>query len=182
LATRLGVPHVELDAIYHQPGWQPLPRTEFQERVAHATATGGWVVDGNYSAVRDLVWARADTVVWLDPPRHTVMRQIIWRTVRRIALRTELWNGNRERWANLFTRDPDESVIAWAWQRHSVYQARYLAMAADPAWRHLTFVQIRSRGDGRRLLTRVASDLRSPSPAHQDASPDSGNSMTPPES
>jgi adenylate kinase family enzyme len=114
-------------------------------------------VDGNYSAVRDLVWARADTVVWLDLPRRTVMRQIIWRTVRRVALRAELWNGNRERWRNLFARDPDESVIVWAWQRHSVYQARYLATATDPAWRHLRFIRIRSRDDTRRLLIRTSS-------------------------
>jgi adenylate kinase family enzyme len=157
LAIQLGVPHIELDAIHHQPGWQPLPAAEFRSRVERVTATGSWVVDGNYSAVRDLVWARADTVVWLDLPRRTVMRQIIWRTVRRVALRAELWNGNRERWRNLFARDPDESVIVWAWQRHSVYQARYLAMGTDPAWRHLTFIRIRSRYDTRRLLIRTSS-------------------------
>jgi adenylate kinase family enzyme len=158
LATELSVPYIELDAIYHQPGWQPLPATEFRAYIDAATATGGWVVDGNYSAVRDLVWARADTIVWLDLPRHIVMRQIIWRTVRRAALRVELWNGNRERWRNLFARAPDESVIVWAWQRHGVYQARYAAARTDPAWRHLTFVRIRSRENARRLLACVKSD------------------------
>jgi adenylate kinase family enzyme len=162
LATELGVPHVELDAIFHQPGWQPLPVTEFRARVEAATASGGWVVDGNYSAVRDLVWARADTVVWLDVPRHAVVRQIIWRTVRRAALRVELWNGNRERWRNLFARDPDQSVIVWAWQRHSVYRARYTAAMADPAWRHLTFVPIRSRVEAQRLLERANSTRNRP--------------------
>jgi adenylate kinase family enzyme len=152
LAARLDVPHIELDSIQHQPGWRPLPIPEFRSRVAEATAVGGWVADGNYSAVRDLVWTRADTVVWLDLPRRTVMRQIVWRTVRRIALRVELWNGNRERWRNLFSRRPDESVIMWAWQRHPVYQARYLTASTDPAWRHLTFIRIRSRDDIRRLL------------------------------
>ncbi|GAA4720091.1 AAA family ATPase [Phytohabitans rumicis] len=152
LAARLGVPHVELDGIYHQADWQPLPTEEFRALVDAATAAGGWVVDGNYSAVRDLVWARADTVVVLDPPRRTVMRQVILRTLRRVALRVELWNGNREQWRNLFARDPQESVVVWAWRRHSVYRERYLAMAADPMWRHLTFVRIRSRADARRLL------------------------------
>ncbi len=158
LATGLGVPHIELDAIFHQPGWQPLPAVDFRARVDAATAAGGWVVDGNYSAVRDLVWARADTVVWLDLPRRTVMRQVIWRTLHRTALRADLWNGNRERWRNLFRRDPDQSIIVWAWQRHAVYQARYAAAATDPAWRHLTFVRIRSWKDAQRLLDRANSN------------------------
>jgi adenylate kinase family enzyme len=157
LATELGVPHIELDAIFHQPGWRPLPATEFRARVEAAIASDGWVVDGNYSTVRDLVWARADTVVWLDLPRRAVMRQVIWRTVRRVALRVELWNGNRERWRNLLSRDPDQSVIMWAWRRHSVYQARYTAATTDPAWRHLTFVAVRSRTHAQRLLERANS-------------------------
>lgn len=155
LATLLGVPYVELDAIHHQRDWQPIPTDEFRTRVDAATTRSSWVVDGNYSAVRDLVWARADTVVVLDLPRHTVMRQVISRTVRRVAFRVELWNGNRERWRNLFTRDPNESVILWAWHRHATYRDRYLAMANDPRWRHLTFVRIRSRKDVRRLLNSI---------------------------
>jgi adenylate kinase family enzyme len=160
LAAALRVPHVELDAIYHQRDWRPLPREEFQARVDALTTTGGWVVDGNYSAVRELVWGRADTVVWLDLPRATVMRRVVWRTVRRIALRAELWNGNREPWGNLFKRDPNESIIAWSWHRHAVYRERYLAAGTDPRWRHLTFVRIRSGPDARRLLRHVDGLLR----------------------
>jgi adenylate kinase family enzyme len=158
LATELGVPHIELDAIFHQPGWQPLPAADFRARVDAATVSSGWVVDGNYSTVRDLVWTRADTVVWLDLPRHAVMRQVILRTVRRALLRAELWNGNRERWRNLFARDPDQSLIVWAWQQHAVYQARYTAAMTDPASRHLTFVRLRSRADARQLLDRANSN------------------------
>ena len=105
LAARLGVDFLELDSVFHQPGWVPLPREEFRERVAVAVAGERWVIDGNYSMVRDLVWARADTVVWLDLPKRTVMRQVIWRSFRRAAARVELWNGNRERWRNFFALD-----------------------------------------------------------------------------
>lgn len=153
LATALGVPCVELDALFHQPGWAELPREEFRGQVDAATTGPGWVVDGNYSAVRDLVWQRADTVVWVDPPRRTVMRQIIWRTLRRAVLRTELWNGNRERWTNLFSRDPNQSIIAWSWQRDDVYRRRYATAATDPAWQHLRFIRVRSRADAQALLS-----------------------------
>ncbi len=96
LALVLGVPYVELDSLFHQPGWVPLAEDEFRRVVGAAAAVDGWVMDGNYSAVRPIVWTRADTVVWLDLPRRTVMRQVVWRTVRRAVTRQELWNGNRE--------------------------------------------------------------------------------------
>jgi adenylate kinase family enzyme len=130
LAARLGVPWVELDALYHQAGWQPLPVEEFRARVAAVTTANGWVVDGNYPMVQDLVWSHADTVVWLDPPRWRVMGQLIWRSVKRAAFGTRLWNGNRERWRNLFTTNPEQSVVAWAWHQHPVYRRREEAVAA----------------------------------------------------
>jgi adenylate kinase family enzyme len=158
LAAQLGVAWVELDAIYHQPGWQPLPADEFRGRVADAIAADGWVVDGNYSAVRELVWARADTVVWVDPPRWIVMGRIIWRTLKRAALRTTLWNGNRERWRNLLTLNAEDSVVAWAWHRHKIYRHRYAAATSDPGWAHLRFIRIQSRADVGRLLFRAESN------------------------
>ncbi|HEY4465370.1 MAG TPA: shikimate kinase [Streptosporangiaceae bacterium] len=155
LARSLGVPFVELDSIFHQPGWAGLPAEEFRHRVCGLAAGDGWVIDGNYSAVRPLVWARADTVVWIDLPRSVVMRQIVWRTLRRAAGRVELWNGNRERWANLFTWDPEKSVISWAWHKHAVYRQRYEAASRDPANGHLRFVRLRTRADVRRFLARA---------------------------
>jgi adenylate kinase family enzyme len=104
VADILAVPFVELDAIYHQAGWRSLPVEEFRQRVGAIAAGAAWVIDGNYSAVRDLVWARADTVIWFDLPRHTVMRQVLGRTLRRAVTRAELWNGNHEPLTGLLRR------------------------------------------------------------------------------
>jgi adenylate kinase family enzyme len=142
LALALGVSFVELDSVFHQADWVPLATEEFRGRVGAVVAGDRWVIDGNYSAVRPLVWARADTVVWLDLPKRTVMRRVIWRTLRRAAGRVELWNGNQERWRNLFTWDPAESVISWAWHKHGENRACFAAAMADPANRHLRFVRL----------------------------------------
>jgi adenylate kinase family enzyme len=112
----------------------------------------GWVIDGNYSAIQPLVWERADTVIWLDPPRWTVMRRIIWWTIRRAAGRTELWNGNRERWHNLFTWDEQESVISWAWHHYPIYRQRYAAAARDPRYAHLVLRRIATCADPHQLI------------------------------
>jgi adenylate kinase family enzyme len=154
LAAVLGVPHVELDGIFHQPGWEPLPAKEFRRAVAARAGEDGWVIDGNYSTVRPIVWARADTVVWLDLPRRTVMRQVTWRTLRRSLTRQELWNGNREPLANFLRWAPEESIISWAWHSHDKYRTRYAAAAADPAYGQLTFIRLASR----RAISRFLAD------------------------
>jgi adenylate kinase family enzyme len=157
LARRIAVPYTELDSIFHQPGWVPLPKDEFRRRVATRAADSAWVIDGNYRAVLPLVWRRADTVIWLDPPRRVMMRRLVWRSLRRVVGRTELWNGNRERWHNLFTWDPEESVISYAWQRFPEYRRRYAAAARDPVHAHITFHRITRPNDARQLLESAGS-------------------------
>src|SRR4051794_13399658 len=92
LAVKLDVPYIELDAIFHLPDWVELPPDEFRAAVADRAAGDAWVIDGNYNVVREAVWARADTVAWLDYPRSLVLRRVVTRTVRRAATREELWN------------------------------------------------------------------------------------------
>ncbi len=156
IAEALGVPHLELDAVFHQPDWQPLDTDEFRRIVSDFTAAGSWVVDGNYSAVSDIVWGLADTVIWVDPPRHRVMRQLLTRTMHRMATGAELWNGNRERWTYLFR--PEESIILYAWRSHRKLRHRYLAAQADPANAHLSFVRLRSPGELAALLRGLVPD------------------------
>jgi adenylate kinase family enzyme len=145
LAASFGIPFVELDSIFHQPGWVELPVDDFRKRVTEALTAPAWVVDGNYSAVRDLVWQRADTVVWLDLPRRRVMYRIILRTVRRALTRERLWNGNREPLSNFYRLDPAKNVIRWTWVKYADYIERYGTAMQDPAYSHLTFVRLRSQ-------------------------------------
>ena len=152
LAARLGIPLVELDAIVHQPGWGELPTSEFRRRVEACVAQDSWVVDGNYGRVQHLVWSRADTVVWLDLPRRVVVSRVVRRTVGRVVLRRKLWNGNREPWSNLWSRDPMKSVIAWSWTHHAASRERYESAMTDPEWSNLRFVRLRSQREIKRLL------------------------------
>jgi adenylate kinase family enzyme len=155
LARALQVPHVELDAIFHQPGWTPLPDEDFRTRVKEATESGSWVADGNYSVVQDIVWGRADTVVWFDLPYATVLWRTIGRTLRRVVTREELWNGNREPFSNLWSFNPEKSIIAWTATRHRVYRHRFSEAEWDPRWAHLRFVRLRSPAEADAFLAGV---------------------------
>lgn len=154
LASALSVPCVELDAIHHLPGWTPIDPVEFVASVSSSTAADGWVVDGNYRLVvmDGPVWERADTVVWLDLPRLTVARQIVWRSFLRLVTRRSLWNGNRERLRALLSWDPAVSIIRWSWTRHDEYRQRYGAAMAAPEYSHLRFVRLQSRREVEEFL------------------------------
>jgi hypothetical protein len=147
---------VELDSIYHQPGWTPLGDADFRARVAEEVAAVGWVVDGNYSVVHEIVWGRADTVVWFDLPYATVLARTARRTVRRAVTRQKLWNGNKEPLSNLWSLNPEKSIIAWAATRHRVYRRRYADAERDPRWADLRFVRLRTQAEADRFVAGVA--------------------------
>lgn len=140
LATALELPHVELDSLQWGPEWTPAETDAFREGVTRALAGDRWVVDGNYGAVRDLIWSRADTVVWLDYSVGTVLRRLILRTARRVLRREVLWNGNRERfWVQFASRD---SIFLWMFRTHWRRRETYPALLDMPQHRHLRVVRL----------------------------------------
>lgn len=147
LAHLLAVPRVELDAFQHGPNWEQATEAQLKERAAAATTGDGWVVDGNYSAVRDVVWPRATAIVWLDYERGVVMRRVLWRSVERAVMRRPLWNDNRERAREWLAPD---HPIRWAWRTHADRRVRYEALV-DARW-----VRLRSPSEARCWLSRFA--------------------------
>lgn len=141
IAGRLAVPHVELDALHWQPNWTPAERDSLRARVAEALAGDAWVVDGNYSMVRDITWQRADTIIWLDYALPVVLWRVTSRTATRSIRRTELWNGNRERLASVFSKD---SIILWALTTWGKNRRRYRELLAQPDYAHIQVVHLRS--------------------------------------
>jgi adenylate kinase family enzyme len=63
ISSVMGIPHFELDAIHWLPNWTPRPIDLFRAAVEEATTGDRWVIDGNYSKVRDIIWSRATDVV-----------------------------------------------------------------------------------------------------------------------
>lgn len=139
-ARALDAPHVELDALQWGPDWTPAETTAFRDDVAVALAGDRWVVDGNYSAVRDIVWSRADTLVWLDYSAGTVLWRLLTRTLRRGLRQEELWNGNRERlWTNFLSRD---SIFLWMFKTHWKRRRTYAALLAAREHAHLHAIRL----------------------------------------
>jgi len=104
LADALGISCLELDGLYQQPNWNRLEVKEFRARVGSFVEQTRWVVVGNYSRVRDILWPRSTTILFIDLPKRVVMTRVIQRTILRIVKREQLWNGNRESLRNALSR------------------------------------------------------------------------------
>ena len=152
LAARLGCTHVEFDALHWEPNRRMAELPVFRARVAEATAGDAWVSDGSYSKVRDLVWARADTLVWLDYRRSLVLWRLLRRTVRRLFTREELWAGNRERLREHLSKD---NLVLFSYHQHARNRRAYPAALAGPAYAHLRVVRLSSPREAARWLARV---------------------------
>ena len=149
LANRLGVPHGEQDAWNHEPNWQPAPLPRFRAQVDLFTSGRAWVMDGNYGKARDIGWARADTLVWLDYPAWVVYPRIVRRTFLRVLTRQPLWNGNRETWRGALAPD---GPLRWFWRTHWKRRREMPGLVAE--YPNLRLVRLRSPGAAARWLLR----------------------------
>jgi energy-coupling factor transporter ATP-binding protein EcfA2 len=156
LATAIGVPHVELDALYFGPDFSTVPLSVLQERTSAAIAGDHWVTDGNKRAVRDLVWPRADTVIWLDYPFVVSLwrlgKRALWRTS---VLKAQAAERGGERGL------PRQFLLAaggvvTALRSHKGQRREYPRMFAAQENQHLAVVRLRSPRATRRWLARAS--------------------------
>ncbi|MBA4181863.1 MAG: adenylate kinase [Anaerolinea sp.] len=155
LAEKLGLPCIELDSIFHaHPNWLDLTTHGFRDRVREILEANpaGWVIDGNYDHVRDLILTQADTVIWLRLPFWTVYSRLAWRTISRSFQNAELWNGNRETLRQTFLSK--DSMLLWgitAWKRG----IRKTAVALAETPHHARVLTLRNPRSVARLIERA---------------------------
>jgi len=143
LAKILGCPHIEMDALHWGPNWTAPPVDIFRDRVRQAIAGERWVIDGNYSRVRDIINDRLQILVWLDYPLVVNMWRLTRRGLYRTITQEELWeSGNRESFRGQFlSRD---SLYVWAFKNHHIKRERYQAYMNDPDYAHIQVFRLRS--------------------------------------
>ena len=144
---------MELDALHWDPNWTEAPDEVFRERVVEAVRLESWVVAGNYSVVRDLLWPKATAIVWLDYPFRLVAWRLFLRTMKRGITREELWNGNRESlYGHFFTTD---SLFLWLLKSYWRRKKTVPAALVELQHRHLKIVRFQSASAANRWMKSV---------------------------
>ena len=145
LSQRTGLPLIASDPFYWEHGWQAVTPQSVRQRVTEATAADAWIIDGNFVSERDVVWARADTVIWLDYP----LVLVLWRVCRRnfgwLLTRQAIWSGNRMTWSRAW------SGIHHARRTYAQKRATYPAFLAEFA--HLDMLHFQSPREANRWLS-----------------------------
>jgi len=138
LATGLGLKLYELDELRRKPG--------FVDAVRKIVAADEWIIDGHYRDVRNTIWKRADTVIWLNYPASTIIAQLF----RRFAGKRRHRNDRREprpqaTWSARFGRIP----------KTLRERREYGRLLRSPEYRGATLVELRSREDAEEWLNHV---------------------------
>lgn len=135
VAEKLGYPFFELDALFWKPNWVQEEKELFRQKVSAALQAERWTAGGNYSVARDIIWQRADTLVWLDYPLPLVMSRLLRRTLKRVITQEYLWAGNRETWRNTFLSK--DSLLLFALQSHWRHRRKFPIELQRDEYRHL---------------------------------------------
>jgi adenylate kinase family enzyme len=148
LANKLGTQGIELDSLYWGSGWTPRP--DFEQNVLATVRQPRWVIDGNYSRVRHVIWRRSTAIVWLDYSFARVFSRAVRRTVRRIVLRERLYGGNRETIpAALF----DVEAPLWLVVRtHGKRRREFPRLFGLAEYRHAAVIRLRTPGAAEEFL------------------------------
>ncbi len=141
LAEHMGMPFCEIDAIHWLSNWTECPLEIFRERVTEVAQGERWVIDGNYSRVRDIVWARAQAVVWLDYRLGVAVARLFRRTLKRFVTQEQLWNGNREHLGAILGRD---SLLLFTLRTYKRRRQDLNRLLSQPEYAHLVVVRLSS--------------------------------------
>ena len=111
--------------------------------VRDLVARDAWVTEWQYAPARPLLAARADLLVWVDPPflRATFPR-VVRRTLRRRLRREVLWNGNVEPSLWTFFTDPGH-IVRWGISTRNATRHRVPSLVREAP--HLRIVRLRTQ-------------------------------------
>ncbi len=155
LSQALNIPHIELDAIHWQPNWEETEPLIFRSQLMQSLEQASWIIDGNYTTTaKELIWPKADLIIWLDYPLPVVLYRLLKRTVHNCRTQKELWPGCKESIKLQFMSK--RSIFLWAFKSYGSRKRRYPALFAQLP--QLQILRMRSPKQLQKSLSKITSD------------------------
>jgi adenylate kinase family enzyme len=139
------------DVLFTGDGALPLP--EFRAMVKALTDAPAWIVEGNYSKLRDITWDRSDLVIWLDYRLPVTLKRVTQRNLRRLsgrenAVRPLTWR------AAFFSR---RSIFSNALRKYLRNRTKYIDQIEQTAAKGVCVLRFRSPRQTRGWLAQQVS-------------------------
>ncbi|NQZ28683.1 MAG: adenylate kinase [Colwellia sp.] len=153
LANKMALEYIELDQLHWLPNWQERADDEFRGLVKQATASDTWVLDGNYSVVRDIVWPRATKIIWLNHSFSLVLYRSFTRSIVRAVTKKKLFAGNVETFKQtFFSRD---SIILWVLQTYHQKRKRYNKLLPQLKFQGIEIIELNNQKQVQQYLKNI---------------------------
>lgn len=148
---------VELDYIAWCPDWVLRSVADQRASAMEFVAEDRWVIDGNYTHLRDIIWPRATALVWLNYPFHVVWIRAMRRTARRVVTGEAVCNGNRETIRQVFFSR--NSILRWVWSSYRPIQDRASAAMSSDLASHAVRFEFGHPRDARQFMRTVRAGM-----------------------
>ncbi len=160
LSEKTGYPHIQLDALFWKPNWEPTDKENFLPLLEKTLHQECWILDGNYQSTSSVKWKNVEAVIWLDYSFPLNIYRCIKRSVTRAITREEIWpgTGNRESFRrSFFSR---ESIILWTLKTHHHVKREYHEVLKDKKYQHIEFIQLKSPKEAEQFLEELSQGIQ----------------------
>lgn len=154
LSEITGVRHIAIDDIAWMPGWQERDKEELRRLIGREAEAEEWIIDGNYTRTRDLVWPRVTLVIWLDLPFRVVFPRAVKRTIGRAVSREEVFPGCRESLRMALLKS--DSMIYYVARTFWYRRRRIEGLFREPRYSSIAYLRLRSTLEVERFLKEAA--------------------------
>lgn len=142
LAKAAGIPYIEQDALFWNPGWTQVSQQEFASKMRIEISQSQWTVCGNHSHFQEHIFQRATHILWLNYLFPVIFFRALKRTFRRVFLKETCCNGNRESFAHAFLST--NSILWWIIKTYRKRIIHYTKLKNSAQVAHAEFLELRS--------------------------------------
>jgi adenylate kinase family enzyme len=89
IAEEFSLPVIDIDSLRREAGKSGSPEETFSLLIRESVKGDTWIIDGSYTSVQDIVWSRAEAIVWLDFSFWVFLTRLIKRSLYRIFIRKQ---------------------------------------------------------------------------------------------
>ena len=132
----------DLDDLYWLPNWKIRSKGKLVDLVEQKTSADEWIVSGNNSETRLIIWTKADTVVFLNYSFMVCFWRCFKRTLRGLCNKEEICNGNRDSFSRAFFSE--NSIFLYFISSYFKQSKKYSKLIKDPRYKHINFIEFTS--------------------------------------